>query len=201
MIPVPALGGRVRRFLLVAHTARTDSDFRLDDLPGSGGRMDLVARCAIASLLVSHGVRRDAEFLAVLLGPPKPPRFVRIVGAEVRGLNPDERSTGALLRKALAQEGLAERSTHSGVYAAREALDDVLASLMSIVLLDEHGEDIRNVPLDRDATFVLSDHLDFTEAERAAIRTRATRSVSVGSLPLQADQVITLVHNELDRRG
>ena len=164
--------------------------------------MDLVARCAVASLLVSHGVRRDAEFLAVLLGPPRPPRLVRFLGAEVRALNPDERSTGAILRKALFEDGPAERSPHPGVYVVSRSLADALASLPEpIVALEEGGRDLRAMGLGPDATFVLSDHMDFTEPERAAILARAPTMAAVGPVSLQADQVITVVHNELDRRG
>lgn len=190
----------MRRFLLVAHDARTDGDFPLDDMPGRGGRLDLVARCVVASLLVSHGVRRDAEFAAVLLGPPRPPRTVRFVGAEIKGLNPDERSTGALLRKALAVEGLAERTVHSGVLVAGQGLEDLLAEDAPVFVLDESGLDLRTVDVGPDATFIISDHRDLTEPERDVLNARGAQRVSVGPRSLQADQVITVVHNELDRR-
>lgn len=189
-------------FLLVAHDARTDGTFSLEDLPGSGGRMDLVARCVGAALLVSHGVRRDAELRALLLGPPRPPRLVRFVGAEVRGLNPDERSTGAFLRKALGEEGLAERSVRPGVYVSGMGLEDAVASLpLPIALLAEDGDDVRRATLSAGGSFVLSDHRDLSDAERALVAGRATATLSVGPHPILADQVIAAVHNELDRRG
>ena len=192
----------MRRFLLVAHDARTSADFPLDDLPGAAGRMDLVARCVVASLLVSRGVRTDAEFLAVLLGPPRPPRIVRFVGAEVRSLNPDERSTASLLRKALAEEGLAERSMHPGVYGRGGGLRDALAAIPPpIFLMDEGGEDLRGKHMGSDVTFVLSDHRDFTAEERAWLAASTTAKLSVGPRALHADQVIAIVHNGLDRRA
>lgn len=189
-------------FLLVAHDARTDAQFPLEDLPGAGGRMDLVARCIASALLVSHGVRRDTELRALLMGPPRPPRLVRFVGAEIRGLNPDERSTGALLRKATGAEGLAERSVHPGVYVSGTGLEEALAALPPpIVLLAEDGEDLRGAALGADASFVLSDHRDLTDAERTIVVAKADAVVSVGPSPVQADHVIAIVHNELDRRG
>jgi len=192
----------VRRFLLVAHDARTAPDFSLDDLPGSGGRMDLVARCVTAGLLVSHDVRLDTEFLAVLLGPPKPPRLVRFVGGEIRGLNPDERSTAALIRKALEEEGRAERAVRPGLYVSGMGLDDVLRSPPGpLVLLLEGSPDLRASALPRDATFVLSDHRDFTPEEASTLMAAARLILSVGPRSLQTDQAITVVHNELDRRG
>ena len=193
----------MRRFLLIAHDARSTADFSLDDLPGSGGRMDLVARCAVAALLVSHGVRTDTEFLAAMLGPPRPPRLVRFVGSEIRSLNPDERSTAALLRKALEEEALAERSPHRGIYVGGRGLRGALAAAVSkpVILLDEAGEDIRSAAFGGDVSFVLSDHKDLTEEERGLVRGMGAVVVRVGPRRLQADQVITIVHNELDRRG
>jgi len=190
----------MRRFVLVAHDARTAGDFPLDDLPGSAGRMDLVARCVGASLLVSHGVREDAEFVAVLLGPPRPPRLLRFVGAEIHGLNPDERSTGALIRNALAYVGLAERSVHRGIYARAGGLRDALEGTPSPILLSETGDDVRGLPLPSDVTFILSDHRDLTADETDLLRTLTARVASVGPRALQADQVVAIVHNELDRR-
>jgi tRNA (pseudouridine54-N1)-methyltransferase len=164
--------------------------------------MDLVARCVTASLLVSHGVRADTEFVAVLTGPPRPPRQVRFVGSEIRSLNPDERSTASLVRKALTEEGLAERSPHRGIYVAgrgfRETLDIVPPP---IYLLAEGGTDLRAATLPADASFVLSDHRDFTGEEESLMTAKTTAKLSVGPKSLQADQVIAIVHNELDRRG
>ncbi|HEV8594537.1 MAG TPA: tRNA (pseudouridine(54)-N(1))-methyltransferase TrmY [Thermoplasmata archaeon] len=192
----------MRRFVLVAHDARTAGDFSLEDLPGSAGRMDLVARCVTASLLVSHGVRADTEFLAVLTGPPRPPRQVRFVGSEIRSLNPDERSTASLIRKTLNEEGLAERSPHRGIYVAGRGLRETLDTRPPpIFMLAEGGTDLRGATLPTDATFVLSDHRDFMEDEETLLRPKITATLSVGPRSLQADQVIAIVHNELDRRG
>jgi tRNA pseudouridine-54 N-methylase len=46
--------------------------------------------------------------------------------------------------------------------------------------------------------FFLGDHLGFDEATRA--RLAGEETVGVGPVSLQADDVITLVANELDRR-
>lgn len=192
----------MRRFLLVAHDARTDGGFPLDDLPGSAGRMDLVARCVATALLISHEVRRDVEFAALLLGPPRPPRLVRFVGEEVRSLNPDERSVAALIRKAVAAEGLAEHSPHPGVYASGRGLAEAIATVPpGVVRLVEGGRDLRGARLPRDPTFVLADHRELSPEEESIVRAKAHDFVSVGPKSLHADQVIAIVHNELDRRS
>ncbi len=191
----------MRRFLLVTHAARTAPDFSLDDLPGSGGRMDLVARCVVSALLTSYKVRTDAECWVLLQGPPETSRLVRFLGAEIRSLNPDERSTAALVRKALAVEGLAEKAAHPGVRVRGASFADALAELSPpILLLNEGGTDLRAASVGENTSFVLSDHKDLTHDEEAAVRKYSTSTVSVGPVSLQADQVITIVHNELDRR-
>jgi tRNA (pseudouridine54-N1)-methyltransferase len=88
-------------FAVLGHTARSDGAFSLNDLPSSGGRMDVLCRCVNASLFLSHTLRRNVECCLVLLGPPFPPKTVKFSGASVRSLNPDERSSASLIKKAL----------------------------------------------------------------------------------------------------
>ena len=62
-----------RNFLILGHRARTAPDWKLDDLCGGGGRLDVLVRCVTAALWVSHGLRRDTDAWLLLLGPPAPP--------------------------------------------------------------------------------------------------------------------------------
>jgi len=74
----------VRRFLIVGHRASTDPGFSLDDLAGTAGRMDILLNAANAALLLAHDIRRDVEVGLLMLGPPNPPRFVRLVGFRLK---------------------------------------------------------------------------------------------------------------------
>ena len=94
----------MRNFIIVGHRAVTDSNFSLNDLPGSGGRMDILARCINAAFHLSHNIRHEVEVAILLLGPEKPPKTIRFIGSELKYLNPDERSTGALIRNALIKQ-------------------------------------------------------------------------------------------------
>jgi len=88
------------------------------------------------------------------------------------------------------------------VYGRGGGLRDALATIQPpIFLMDEGGEDLRGSRLGSDVTFVLSDHKDFTAEERALLAAVTTAKLSVGPRALQADQVIAVVHNELDRRA
>jgi len=187
----------MRAFAVVGHLAPTGNSFTLDDLPGSAGRMDLLCRCVSAALTLSHGIRRDAEIHLLLLGPPSPPKEVLIRGDSVRSLSPDERSTAALVRKALALPvGESFRESTPGILVRRGGLAGLLAGGRYAVLSEE-GEDVR---AEKDLTpgFLLSDHLDFTEGEEALLA--GLPRISVGPVVLQADQAITVLQNELDRR-
>jgi tRNA (pseudouridine54-N1)-methyltransferase len=187
----------MRTFAVVGHLARTDNAFPLEDLPGSAGRMDLLCRCVRASLFLSHGIRRDAECRLLLQGPPDPPRIVRFSGGRVRSLSPDERSAGSLIRKALSlPAGDLFRESTPGVEVRRGTLKD-LREGGPWAVLDERGSDLRKAEHPGDC-FLLSDHLDFTREEEGLLS--GLPRYSVGPRALHADDAITVVQNELDRR-
>jgi tRNA (pseudouridine54-N1)-methyltransferase len=189
------------RFLVVGHTASTDERFSLDDLAGSAGRMDLLIAAANAALLISHEIRRDVDVGLLLLGPPDPPRFVRLEGRSLRSWQPDHRANAALVRNALRHPSRIEHESSPGVYTARMGFEEALDRLgPTFVHLREDGGDIRKTPLPVDATFVLSDNIDLTPAEERAVNDRGALPVSVGPRSLHADHVIAIFHDERDRR-
>jgi tRNA (pseudouridine54-N1)-methyltransferase len=184
-------------FAIVGHCARTDGSFSLNDLPGSGGRMDILCRCVNTSLFLSHDLRRDVECYLVLLGAPSGPKTVRFSGASVRSLSPDERSAGALIKKVIDIPcGREFREGADGVSIRKGGLERLIKDL-PFAVLDESGKDIRTVQ-DLPGAFLLSDHLNFTEAEHELIED--CPKYSVGPKCLHADHTITVLHNELDRR-
>lgn len=187
----------MRIFAVVGHLAPTGDGFTLDDLPGSAGRMDILCRCVNAALSISHGIRRDAEIHLLLLGPPSPPKDVLLRGSAVRSLSPDERSTAALVRKALALPvGETFRESSPGILVRRGGLPGLLAG-GNYAVLSEEGEDMRTLP-DLPEAFLLSDHLDFTAGEEGLLP--GLPRISVGPRVLHADHAITVLQNELDRR-
>ena len=183
-------------FAIVGHLARTDGEFSLNDLPGAG-RMDVLCRCVNASLFLSHDLRRDVDCYLVLLGGPKGPKTVQFRGSEIRSLSPDERSAGALVKKALSIPcGSEFREASPGVYVRNGGLERLLTE-HTFAVLDEKGTDIRTVPAVPDA-FLLSDHQNFADPEEALMKD-APR-YSVGPVCLHADHTITVISNEIDRR-
>ncbi|MEZ4299563.1 MAG: hypothetical protein R3B70_31735 [Polyangiaceae bacterium] len=107
--------------------------FSLDDLPSTSGRLDVLLRCVRAAFLVSHGLRRDTVVYLVLLGGPRAPRTVRVDGARVRFLRPDERSLAVTMRKVLAEpvEGPGFVEARPGFAVAEGGLSAVIEDLVS----------------------------------------------------------------------
>ena len=184
-------------FAIMGHLARTDGVFSLNDLPGSGGRMDVLCRCVNASLFLSHDLRRDTDCYLILCGEPAAPKTVRFSGTAVRSLSPDERSAAALIKKALdLPVGSEFREAAPGISVRKGGLERLITEHVFAVL-DEKGADIRSAEMLPDA-FILSDHLNFTDDEESLIK--HCPRYSVGPACLHADHTITVVHNELDRR-
>ena len=89
------------RFVILGHRAHTTADFKLEDICGGAGRLDILTRCVNSAFFLSHDLRKDVELYLLMLGGEDAPKLIRFSGAEIRYLNPDERSTASLIRNAL----------------------------------------------------------------------------------------------------
>jgi tRNA (pseudouridine54-N1)-methyltransferase len=189
---------------VIGHRATTSAEFSLDDLSGATGRLDILLRCIASSFHLSHGIRTDVETHLVLQGPPNPPRTLRFVGSELKYLNPDERSTAALVRNALSTKCEGETKSSPGVYISSRSYPDVISLLAKnsqIYYLKEDGHDMRKMPsFEQDITFVLGDDRDLTPEEEEILSQYNPLKVSLGKKSLHADHCIVIVNNELDRR-
>ncbi|MGI0156125.1 MAG: tRNA (pseudouridine(54)-N(1))-methyltransferase TrmY, partial [Thermoplasmata archaeon] len=104
----------MRRFLLLAHRVPVSGNFTLNDLAGGAGRMDEIARAVSTAFTTSNDLRRDTELTILFVAEPPPAaRKIEVVGARVRYLNPDERSTAALLKNALVRSASYPREIES----------------------------------------------------------------------------------------
>ncbi len=169
----------------------------MNDLPGTGGRIDVLCRAVGAALFVSHGVREDVETTLLIQNAVQ----IRISGDRVKRLNPDERSTAAILQLALRGATPEEPETTPGVVASPSSLAHVLDRLYQVeahpVVLHENGEPIEGVALPENPAFVLSDHEDFSDQDEAALADLP--HVSLGPVALHTSQCITILHYLLDR--
>jgi tRNA (pseudouridine54-N1)-methyltransferase len=199
----------MRRFVIVGHNVNADGDFTLNDLCGGAGRLDVLLRCVSSAFFLSHGLRREVEVFLYFPGqnsfqglPPNGPKTVRLIGRELRYLNPDERSTGALVRTALLKrlDGTGERPSTPGIYVSRRGLDELVRTLPNPVALAENGEEWPAGGLPEESTFYLSDHHDLSAAEEEVLGRANARRISLGATSLHSHHCITVVHWLMDRR-
>lgn len=193
----------MRDIVIIGHKAKTSGDFSLNDLPGSAGRMDILCRCVSSALFLSFGMRRDVNIHLLLLGEPDPGKIIRFEGLNLKYLNPDERSSGSLIQKALQKEA-PEKDTRStpGVWIRRGDLLSLLSEFggRPLFYLREDGRDFREFAREiRDPVFILGDHTGVTEEEEKQLFEAGAKIISIGPISLHSDHCITLVHNELDR--
>ncbi len=196
----------MRYFVITGHKAVTTGDFKLDDIAGGAGRLDILVRCVNSAFFLSHDLRKDVEIYLVLEGGEDAPKTVIFKGSDLRYLNPDERSTSSLIRNALlkkVQQGEEIRSS-PGVYVTRMSFADVLERLSkvgSFVYLKEDGVDCREYEFPENPIFVLGDNYDPTEEEEQLLMSYSPDKICIGPYSLHADHCMIIVQNEADRRS
>lgn len=194
----------MRYFVVVGHKAATTGDFKLDDIAGGAGRLDILVRCVNSAFFLSHEIRRDTELYLVLQGGNDAPKTVRLSGDALRYLNPDERSTSSLIRNALMKKipkGEEIRSS-PGIFVSKRSFSEVISLLSEkgkIVYLKEDGEDVRGYTVPQDPVFIISDNRDLTEEEESILMEHSPDKISLGPYSLHADHCMIIIHNEADR--
>lgn len=204
--PADAASAFMRRFIVIGQAASAAGQFSLDDLPGSSGRLDVLLRCVRASLLISHGIRRDVIVYLVLQGGLKAPRVLRIDGSTIRFVRPDERSLATMVKKVLVQSGATDSAEfvqrRPGLAVADGGLEIVIADLNGAAsyLLDENAPDLRGaLPSSENVAFFIGDHLGIGADAREKLDAIGAIPISVGPVSLHSDDVVAIVTNELDR--
>jgi tRNA (pseudouridine54-N1)-methyltransferase len=183
----------MREFLLYSRMGKTDPHWtNLHD----AGRLDIVYECIVTSLFLSHGLRRNVTFNAVLNGPPNPPMHLQINGAELYDVRTDIDTWQTILKKTL------NGKTHPGITTSKtsfEALVKAKAETANIYILEEGGKNIAETELKENPLFVLGDHVGLPKnAERFALR--FGEKISLGKTPYLAASCITIINYLLDTR-
>ncbi len=193
----------MRNFVIIGNKATTTPMFSLEDIPGTSGRLDILCRCVTAAFVLSHGIRKDVCVYLVLLGG-EIPKTVRLDGETLRHLNPDERTTAALLKKALAVSATPDWAlSTSGIFVRTGGLANVLEDLKGarMLCLREDGADIRSVAgcdISGDVAFILGDHMGIAPKEWTVIEQAGAVVVSIGPVSLHADHCIVLMNWMMD---
>jgi len=186
-----------RIFVIVGHKATTSPFFSLNDLPGSTGRMDILARCVNSSFMLSHGLRKNVKVYLILKGGEKE-TVVEFVGSELKYMNPDERNIASLIRIGL-KNVWPSRAKYStpGVYAYNGSLELILNRHNSenIYYLHETGEKQRELG---PGVYVMGDRDDLTEEEEKIVMMKNPVKISLGDVSYHSDHCITVVNYLID---
>ncbi len=161
------------------------------------GRLDVVVECVVAGLFLSHGIRRDTVFHAVLNGPPTPPVHITVDGSRLYDVRTDQETWTTILRKTLSGK------PHPGITATKTSFEQLIKEKAeanhNICVLEEGGKDIRDVTIGPDPVFVLGDHVGLPRnAERFVLR--YGEKVSLGKTPYLAATCINIINYVLDTR-
>jgi len=164
-------------------------DFSLSEMP-QFGRLDELCRCFCHAFFIADDFRRDTR-LFVLLAED---RMLRLSGETLRGISPDERSIGGMIRHVFRGEDF------PGVELDFGQLEDVLEMLPHPpILLDELGQSLFQTEISSPKPFVLGGPKGVRQCHLRALA-EACR-YSLGPQSLLSSQCFVIVHNILDRLG
>lgn len=183
----------MREFILYSRKGRTDTRWiELHD----AGRLDIVYECIIASLFLSHAIRKEVAFHAILNGPPSPPLHLKIIGTDLHDVRTDINTWQNILKKVLCGKN------HPGISINKKGFEVLLkekAETASIYVLEEGGRDVSQTKLAAEAVFVLGDHVGLPKkAEKFALK--YGEKISLSKQPYLATSCITVLNYLLDRQ-
>jgi len=183
----------MREFVLYSRLGRTDT--RWENLHDAG-RLDIVYECAVASLYLSHAIRKDTVFHAILNGPPKPPVHLKVEGSTLYDVRTDVGTWTQILKKVLSGK------PHPGISLSKTSFEGLIrekAEKAKIYILEEGGEDVSEVDIEGNPVFVLGDHVGLPKKVEA-FALRYGEKISLGKKPYLAATCITILNYLLDRR-
>ncbi len=180
----------MREFILYSRTGRTGP--RFNDLR-EAGRLDVVYQCILMAMFMSHAIRRDVTFHAILGGPPSPPLELLVEGANLRDVHVDERTWEDLIRNAISGK------SHPGIHARKNSLQQLVKEKSNVFVLEESGESIRTIDLGESPVFVLGDQVGLPKKDEEFIL-RHGKKVSIGGRAYLASACVGIINYILDQR-
>ncbi len=160
------------------------------------GRLDIVYECIITSLFLSHGIRKDVIFHAILNGPPNPPLHIEINGERLYNVRTDVDTWQCILKKVISGK------PHPGITVSKTSFEVLLkakAETARICVLEEGGKDVVEAELPENAVFVLGDHVGLPK-KTEIFALRYGEKISLEKQPYLAASCITILNYLLDRQ-
>ena len=193
----------MRHFAIVGHRAPSSGRINLNDLAGSSGRMDVLARAISSALFLSHGVREDTTITLHLMGGPGVPRRIRFNGAKIKGLHVDERAIAGRIRSIISDPVPVRGhwvEHGSGIEHSGGDLETTLVEWTNLdikaYILSKDAPKFSKESIEQESGFILSDDQDFSPDEKKIIDNLPC--FSLGYRWLQGHIAIAIVHYILD---
>jgi len=189
-------------FVYYSKSAVTAGNLIRDDLK-KAGRMDIVCNVIISTFFISNEMRPDVKLHLIFDGGPNNPRHLVFESNEDMPIS--KKDVAGLIKRMLYKspdkEGLKE--IFPGAFIEKKSFEKLVKELDSkgkdIFLLNESGEDIREIDLSKNPVFIIGDQDGFPKDKKKFLK--KIDKVSVSPKTLFASQVVTIIHNELDRLG
>ena len=198
----------MREFIYYSERARTVGNFG-DDLM-KAGRMDIACQIVIMSFFISHKLRNNVKLHLIFNGPPDAPKHIEMFPGKAFGEDSDhdisKKDVAGLIKKLLYKykPGI-NNEVMKGYFIEKKGIIDFVNKLLDeckeVFILDKKGEDIREIKIGKNPVFILGDHDGIPKQELKRLKKMDIKRVSVGDEMYFASQTMTIVQNELDRRG
>ncbi|MBK69990.1 MAG: hypothetical protein CMB53_01135 [Euryarchaeota archaeon] len=193
-----------RRFAVIGHRAPSSGKINLNDLAGSSGRLDVLARAVNTGLFLSHGIRNDTDIVLHLMGGPGPPRRIWFQGSRLKGVHSDERAIAGQIAKALRDPVPAigqQVELHSGLWHSGGGIEQTISEWsregVRMFVLDAEGEKYDPEAHFSDSVgFILSDDQSFSDSEFELMG--SIEKISLGETWLQGHSCIAIIHHSID---
>ncbi len=192
----------MREFFYFSKEARTSGNFK--DLK-KAGRLDIACHVVIMSFFVSHLIRSNVKLHLFFYGPPDPIKHLEIgpITKESQDIISKKDVSGLLKRMLYKYKQGKKMQVFNDCWIEKKDIFTELKNLeqkgRTIYILDDKGEDIRKIKIEKNPIFVLGDHEGFNKKELKDLE-RLGKKVSVGDVTYFASQTIAIIQNELDRQ-
>jgi len=186
------VGPAMRMFILYLRKGRTDGNFKI---LRDGGRLDIFYQCTAGALFLSHAIRKDTVFKAILTGPPDPPKIITVDGEKLYDIRMDESTWTPIIKKVL------KGGSHPGISVEKGSFQYVIRNAGesgNVYVLEERGEDISQVQLGPDPVFVLGDQVGLPKKDEKYALRYGTK-ISLGRTRYTAAGCIQIINHWLDR--
>ena len=192
----------MREFVYYSKNAVTAGNLIKDDLM-KAGRMDIACNVLIATFFLSHDMRKDVRVHMIFDGPPSP--GMHLIFEYDKDIPISKKDVAGLIKRMLykaPKEREELKSVYPGCFIERKSFEALIKELdesgKNVFLLDESGKDVRDLDFKGDEVFVLGDQDGFPAEKRKLLK--RIDKISVGPKVLFASQVVTIIHNEMDRK-